>query len=49
MEVEEVKQAIQAKRKIQIIDVRSKEEYEIGHIPHAASNPSTAIVVSPDC
>ena len=49
MEVEEVKQAIQAKRKIQIIDVRGKEEYENGHIPNAASNPSTAIVVSPDC
>ena len=35
IEVEEVKQAIQTNKKIQIIDVRSKEEYEQGHIPNA--------------
>lgn len=35
IEVDEVKQALQANKKIQIIDVRSKEEYEKGHIPNA--------------
>jgi MFS family permease len=35
IEVEEVKQALQANKKIQIIDVRSKEEYEQAHIPNA--------------
>jgi MFS family permease len=35
IEVDEVKQAQQANKKIQIIDVRSKEEYELGHIPNA--------------
>jgi MFS family permease len=37
IEVKEVQQALQARRKIQIIDVRSKEEYEQGHIPHASN------------
>ncbi len=35
MEVDEVKLALQANKKIQIIDVRSKEEYEQAHIPNA--------------
>jgi MFS family permease len=35
IEVEEVKQALQNNQKIQIIDVRSKEEYEQAHIPDA--------------
>ena len=35
IEVEEVKQALLAHKKIQIIDVRSKEEYEQAHIPNA--------------
>lgn len=35
IEVDEVKQAIQQNKKIQIIDVRSIEEYEQGHIPNA--------------
>ncbi|WP_418888369.1 rhodanese-like domain-containing protein [Maribacter arcticus] len=35
MEVDEVKQALQANKKNQIIDVRSKEEYERAHIPNA--------------
>ncbi|MCG9880903.1 MAG: MFS transporter, partial [Bacteroidia bacterium] len=35
IEVDEVKQALRANKKIQIIDVRSKEEYEHGHIPNA--------------
>ncbi|MBK8660178.1 MAG: MFS transporter [Bacteroidetes bacterium] len=35
MEVDEVKQALQSNQKIQIIDVRSKEEYEQAHIPNA--------------
>ena len=35
IEVDEVKQALQANKKIQIIDVRSKEEYERAHIPNA--------------
>jgi MFS family permease len=35
IEVDEVKQAIQTNKKIQIIDVRSKEEYEQAHIPNA--------------
>jgi rhodanese-related sulfurtransferase len=35
IEVDEVKQALQANKNIQIIDVRSKEEYEQGHIPNA--------------
>jgi MFS family permease len=35
MEVEEVKQAIMTNKKIRIIDVRNKEEYEQGHIPQA--------------
>lgn len=35
IEVEEVKQAIKQNKKIQLIDVRSKEEYELSHIPDA--------------
>jgi len=35
IEVEEVRQALQNNKKIQIIDVRSKEEYEQAHIPQA--------------
>jgi rhodanese-related sulfurtransferase len=35
IEVDEVKQALQTNKKIQIIDVRSKEEYEQAHIPNA--------------
>lgn len=35
IEVDEVKQALQSNKKFQIIDVRSKEEYEQGHIPNA--------------
>lgn len=35
MEVDEVKQALLANKKIQIIDVRSKEEFEQAHIPNA--------------
>lgn len=35
IEVDEVKQALQANKKIQIIDVRSREEYEQQHIPNA--------------
>ena len=35
IEVEEVKQALKDRKKIQIIDVRSKEEYEQAHIPDA--------------
>lgn len=35
IEVEEVKEAIQQNKKIQIIDVRSKEEYDQAHIPAA--------------
>jgi len=35
IEVDEVKRALEANRKIQIIDVRSKEEYEQGRIPNA--------------
>jgi MFS family permease len=37
IEVDEVKQALQANKKIQIIDVRSKEEYEQAHIPNASN------------
>ncbi|MES2806814.1 MAG: rhodanese-like domain-containing protein [Bacteroidota bacterium] len=33
--VEEAKQALQQNEKIQIIDVRSKEEFENNHIPDA--------------
>ncbi|MFV7234758.1 rhodanese-like domain-containing protein [Flavobacterium sp. ZB4R12] len=35
IQVEEVKQALQQNEKIQIIDVRSKEEFENYHIPEA--------------
>ena len=35
IDVEEVKNAIQANKKVLIIDVRSKEEYERAHIPNA--------------
>ena len=35
IEVDEVKLALQANKKIQIIDVRSKEEYDQAHIPNA--------------
>lgn len=35
IEVDEVKQALKANKKIKIIDVRTKEEYEQGHIPNA--------------
>jgi len=35
IEVDEVRHALQDNKKIQFIDVRSKEEYEQGHIPNA--------------
>lgn len=35
MDVAEVKQALRANKKIQLLDVRSKEEFEEGHIPEA--------------
>ncbi|HLF52914.1 MFS transporter [Flavobacterium sp.] len=35
IEVDEVKKVIQQNRKVQIIDVRSKEEFEQAHIPNA--------------
>jgi rhodanese-related sulfurtransferase len=35
IEVDEVKQALVANKKIQIIDVRTKEEYDLAHIPNA--------------
>jgi rhodanese-related sulfurtransferase len=35
IEVDEVKLALQTNKKIQIIDVRSKEEYDQAHIPNA--------------
>jgi rhodanese-related sulfurtransferase len=35
IEVDEVKLALQQNKKIQIIDVRSKEEFKINHIPNA--------------
>jgi len=35
IEADEVKQAIRAKKKIKIIDVRSREEYETAHIPNS--------------
>jgi MFS family permease len=35
IEVDEVKQSLQANNKIQIIDVRTKEEYDLAHIPNA--------------
>lgn len=35
IDIDEVKQAIEANKKIQIIDIRSKEEYDQGHIPNA--------------
>lgn len=35
IEVDEVKHALQERQKVQIIDVRSREEYEQGHIPNA--------------
>nr|WP_314897738.1 rhodanese-like domain-containing protein [uncultured Flavobacterium sp.] len=35
IQVEEVKQALQQNEKIQIIDVRSKEEFKNNHIPEA--------------
>lgn len=35
IEVDEVKKIIQQNRKVQIIDVRSKEEFEQAHIPNA--------------
>ncbi len=35
VDADEVKEAIRAKKKIQIIDVRSREEYEKAHIPTA--------------
>ena len=35
IQVEVVKQALQQNEKIQIIDVRSKEEFENNHIPEA--------------
>lgn len=37
IEVDEVKQALQHHKKIQIIDVRSREEYEKAHIPNAVN------------
>ncbi len=39
MEIEVLKQALQAQKNIQIIDVRSKEEYEQVHIPQAIHIP----------
>ena len=35
IEAEEVKKALQQNKKIQIIDVRTKEEFEQSHIPNA--------------
>ena len=35
IEVDEVKKSLQANNKIQIIDVRTKEEYDLAHIPNA--------------
>ncbi|QQS28414.1 MAG: rhodanese-like domain-containing protein [Sphingobacteriales bacterium] len=35
--MDEVKHALQTNKKIQIIDVRSKEEYEQAHIPNAVN------------
>lgn len=35
IEVDEVKQLLSENKKIQIIDVRSKEEFEQAHIPNA--------------
>jgi MFS family permease len=35
IEIEEVQQVFQSKKKIQIIDVRTKEEYQQSHIPNA--------------
>lgn len=35
MNVEVLKQALQAKKKIQVIDVRSQEEFDLEHIPNA--------------
>ncbi|MEC7770706.1 MAG: rhodanese-like domain-containing protein [Bacteroidota bacterium] len=37
MEANKVRQALQANKKIQIIDVRSKEEYDYAHIPNAVN------------
>ena len=37
IEPDELKQAIKESRKIKIIDVRSKEEYEKFHIPNAVN------------
>jgi len=35
IDIAEVEQAMRAKEKVQIIDVRSREEFESGHIPNA--------------
>ena len=35
IEVEEVRKALHANKKIQLIDVRSAEEFELAHIPNA--------------
>ncbi|MCL9805710.1 MFS transporter [Flavobacterium amniphilum] len=37
IEMEEVKQSLQQNKKIQIIDVRTKEEFEQAHIPNAVN------------
>jgi MFS family permease len=37
IEANKVRQALQANKKIQIIDVRSKEEYDYAHIPNAVN------------
>lgn len=39
MEVDEVKLALRSKKKIQIIDVRSAEEFDKAHIPNALNIP----------
>lgn len=39
IELETLKEAINAQRKIQVIDVRSKSEYKQGHIPNAKHIP----------
>jgi rhodanese-related sulfurtransferase len=43
IEVETVKQALQQNKKVQIVDVRSKEEFEKYHIPNAINLEVTAL------
>lgn len=42
-EIEEVKLAIESKKNVQIIDVRSTEEFEKAHIPNAINIPITEL------